>query len=143
MTALSPGEARSSLRDHRVDLYETPDFIGDVVLERARMTPNVVQRGDGLTLLRSLPDGCTPVVFFDPQHRAVLDKLQYGNEGVRQKGSRHACRRCRIRTFSSACCREACEVAHPERLPDACGSDTFTLCEARHLPITDSLNRLI
>ena len=56
MTALSPGEARSSLRDHRVDLYETPDFIGDVVRERARMTPNVVQRGDGLTLLRSLPE---------------------------------------------------------------------------------------
>ena len=24
ITALSPGEARSSLRDHRVDLYETP-----------------------------------------------------------------------------------------------------------------------
>ena len=34
MTALSPGEARSSLRDHCVDLYEP--FIGDVVLERAR-----------------------------------------------------------------------------------------------------------
>ena len=58
MTALGRGEARPSLRDHRVDLYKPPDFIGDVVLERARMTPNVVQRGDGLTLLRSLPDGC-------------------------------------------------------------------------------------
>jgi hypothetical protein len=53
MIALSPGEARSSLRDHRVDLYEPPNFIGDAVLERARMTPNVVQLGDGLTL-RSL-----------------------------------------------------------------------------------------
>jgi hypothetical protein len=30
----SPGEARSLLRDHRVDLYETSDFIGDAVLER-------------------------------------------------------------------------------------------------------------
>jgi site-specific DNA-methyltransferase (adenine-specific) len=26
------------------------------------------------------------LVFFDPQHRAVLDKLQFGNEGARQRG---------------------------------------------------------
>jgi hypothetical protein len=49
------------------------------------MTPSNLQ-GDALALLRSLPDGCTPLVFFDPQHRGVLDKLQYGNEGARQKG---------------------------------------------------------
>jgi hypothetical protein len=29
---------------------------------------DVALRGDALTLLRSLPDGCTPLVFFDP-HR--------------------------------------------------------------------------
>jgi site-specific DNA-methyltransferase (adenine-specific) len=130
MTALSPG----SLRDHCVDLYETPNFIGDVVLERARMAPNVVQRGDGLTLLRSLPDGCTSVVFFDPQHRAVLDKLQYGNEGVRQKG--RAMLPAMTDSYIDACCREAA------RLLTQSGYlmrwvDTFTLCEARYLPITD------
>ena len=47
---------------------------------------NVAQQGDALALLQSLPDSCTPVVFFDPQFRGVLDKLKYGNEGARQKG---------------------------------------------------------
>jgi hypothetical protein len=46
----------------------------------------IAQRGDALDLLQSLPDSATPLVFFDPQHRDVLDKLQYGNEGARQKG---------------------------------------------------------
>jgi len=41
---------------------------------------NVAQRGDSLALLRSLPAGCTPLVFFDPQHRGILDKLKFGNE---------------------------------------------------------------
>jgi hypothetical protein len=30
---------------------------------------NSAQRGDALDLLQSLPDYCTPLVFFDPQHR--------------------------------------------------------------------------
>ena len=47
---------------------------------------NVAQHGDALTLLRLLPDRCTPLVFFDPQYRGVLDKLKYGNEGARQRG---------------------------------------------------------
>jgi len=47
---------------------------------------NHPQSGDALALQQSLPDCCTPLIFFDPQHRAVLDKLQYGNEGARQKG---------------------------------------------------------
>jgi hypothetical protein len=47
---------------------------------------NCAQSGDALALMQSLPDSCTPLVFFDPQHRGVLDKLDYGNEGARQKG---------------------------------------------------------
>jgi site-specific DNA-methyltransferase (adenine-specific) len=47
---------------------------------------NVTQRGDSLELLQSLPDACTPLVFFDPQFRGVMDKLKLGNEGARQKG---------------------------------------------------------
>jgi DNA methylase len=43
---------------------------------------NVAQRGDALALLRSLPSGTTPLIFFDPQHRGVLDKLKFGNEGA-------------------------------------------------------------
>ena len=96
------------------------------------MTPNVVQRGDALTLLRSLPDGCTPVVFFDPQHRAVLDKLQYGNEGARQK------RRASLPVMSDSyildCLRESVRVlTRSGYLMLWC--DTYNLCQARHLQI--------
>jgi hypothetical protein len=42
--------------------------------------------GDALALLRSLSGDCTPLVFFDPQYRGVLDKLKYGNEGADRKG---------------------------------------------------------
>jgi hypothetical protein len=49
------------------------------------MIRNVAQRGDALALLQSLPDGCTPLVFFDPQFREVLDKLASDNEGARHE----------------------------------------------------------
>jgi len=54
----------------------------DVEAVRAAPAPsglrlNVAQRGDALVLLRSLPNGCTPLAFFDPQHRAVLDKAAH------------------------------------------------------------------
>jgi site-specific DNA-methyltransferase (adenine-specific) len=41
---------------------------------------------DGIELLRRFPDSSVPAVFFDPQYRGVMDKLDYGNEGARQKG---------------------------------------------------------
>ena len=40
---------------------------------------------DGLDMLRQLPDNSIPLVFFDPQYRGILNKLDYGNEGERQK----------------------------------------------------------
>jgi site-specific DNA-methyltransferase (adenine-specific) len=39
---------------------------------------------DGLTLLKSLENCSVSAVFFDPQYRGVLDKMNYGNEGERQ-----------------------------------------------------------
>jgi hypothetical protein len=48
-------------------------------------TPNIAQIGDALALLRSLPGSCSPLGFFDPQYRGVMDKLKFGNEGARQK----------------------------------------------------------
>ena len=50
---------------------------------------NAVNVMDGRDLLRDLPADSVPLVFFDPQYRAVLDKLKFGNEGARQ-GRRHA-----------------------------------------------------
>jgi len=41
---------------------------------------------DGRALLRQFPDESAPLVIFDPQYRGVMDKLEYGNEGARQKG---------------------------------------------------------
>ena len=42
---------------------------------------NQRQRMDGLDLLGRVPDGSAAAAFFDPQYRAVLDHLRYGNEG--------------------------------------------------------------
>lgn len=47
---------------------------------------NKENSGDGLELMKAIPDNSIPLVIFDPQYRGVLDKLQYGNEGARQKG---------------------------------------------------------
>lgn len=41
---------------------------------------------DGLDLLSSLNDETIYASFFDPQYRGIMDKLDYGNEGSRQKG---------------------------------------------------------
>ncbi|WP_245945525.1 DNA-methyltransferase [Helicobacter didelphidarum] len=41
---------------------------------------------DGLKLLQKLESQSIDLCFFDPQYRGVLDKMQYGNEGRRQKG---------------------------------------------------------
>jgi hypothetical protein len=74
---------------------------------------DVALHGNALTLLRSLPDGCTPLVFFDPQYRGVLDKLQYGNEGARQMrgfalpamtGDYSAEKRCGCSRRAPTCC---------------------------------------
>src|SRR2546421_11409092 len=45
---------------------------------------NTKLKMDGLTLLKSLETCSVSVVFFDPQYRGVLEKMNYGNEGERQ-----------------------------------------------------------
>ena len=37
---------------------------------------------DGLELLAALEPASVPLCIFDPQYRGILDKMQYGNEGV-------------------------------------------------------------
>jgi site-specific DNA-methyltransferase (adenine-specific) len=95
---------------------------------------NVAQRGDAQALLRSLSDQCTPLVFFDPQYRGVLDKLKYGNEGARQKG------RFELPAMSDdyidAVCREAARVLMPSGYLLR-WVDTFHLCMGDHLRIVE------
>lgn len=51
-----------------------------------RFKLNQRNKGDGIDFLASVKSGSAPLVIFDPQYRAVLDKMAYGNEGARQKG---------------------------------------------------------
>jgi site-specific DNA-methyltransferase (adenine-specific) len=41
---------------------------------------------NGIELLSKFNNDSIPAIFFDPQYRGVLDKMNYGNEGARQKG---------------------------------------------------------
>jgi site-specific DNA-methyltransferase (adenine-specific) len=97
---------------------------------------NSAQRGDALVLLRYLPDCCTQLVFFDPQHRDTLDRLAYGNEGARQKG--RALLPAMTSDYIDACCREAARILRPSGYLFQ-WVDTFRLCEAYHLHIADVL----
>jgi site-specific DNA-methyltransferase (adenine-specific) len=97
---------------------------------------NSAQRGDALVLLHSLPDYCTPLVFFDPQHRDALDKLAYGNEGARQKG--RALLPAMTSDYVDDCCREVARVLRPSGYLLQ-WVDTFRLCEAYHKRIVDAL----
>lgn len=40
---------------------------------------------NGIELLKNLHDNVITACFFDPQYRGVMDKMNYGNEGARQK----------------------------------------------------------
>jgi site-specific DNA-methyltransferase (adenine-specific) len=97
---------------------------------------NVAQRGDALALLQSLPNSCTPLVFFDPQHRGVFDELAYGNEGARQK--RRFALPAMTDNYIDACCREAARALAPSGYLMR-WVDTFGLCEAHHLCIAKFL----
>ena len=102
------------------------------MVECAAIVENVMQRGDAVILLRSLPDACTPLVFFDPQHRAVLDKLKFGNEGARQR------RRAELPAMSESyiddCCRESVRVLAPSGYLMR-WVDTYTMFQDWHLRI--------
>ena len=118
---------------HQDVTAESPTAIPRYVQAFAR---NVAQRGDALELLRSLPDACAALAFFDPQHRGVLDKLAFGNEGARQR------ERSRLpamgEDYIDACCREIARVLAPSGY---CMRwvDTYGLCEAHHLRVADCL----
>jgi site-specific DNA-methyltransferase (adenine-specific) len=90
---------------------------------------NVAQAGDGLELLRSLLDACTPLVFFDPQHRAVLDHLKFGNEGARQRGRSEL--PAMSEDYIDTVCIEIARVLRPSGYLMR-WMDTFCLCECHH-----------
>ena len=50
-----------------------------------KFKPNQPNTGDGVNLLAGIKPSSAALVIFDPQYRSVLDKMNYGNEGKRQK----------------------------------------------------------
>jgi len=97
---------------------------------------NIAQQGDAVTLLQSLPDGCAAMAWFDPQHRGVLDKLRFGNEGARQKG--RAALPAMDEDYIDACLREIARVLEPSGYC-MLWLDTYGLCEAHHKRVADCL----
>jgi site-specific DNA-methyltransferase (adenine-specific) len=97
---------------------------------------DVAARGDALELLQSLAEGSAAAAFFDPQHRGVLDRLAYGNEGSRQK------ERCALPAMTNeyidACCRDTARVLRPSGYLFL-WVDTFRLCRGDHLCLKDIL----
>jgi len=93
---------------------------------------NVAQRGDALALLRSLSDSCARLGWFDPQHRSVLNKMKFGNEGERQRGRAQLPQM--SDAFIDACCIEIARILKPSGY---CMRwlDTFGLVEGHHLRI--------
>lgn len=45
---------------------------------------NTPMQADGYQFLQKISNAFAAAVFFDPQYRGILDKLAYGNEGVRR-----------------------------------------------------------
>jgi len=83
------GYENEELHDH---LYQSPTIIRcpdalrrrvstDPLALHPALKPNTRIRMDGLEFLSLIPSGTIPAAFFDPQHRGVLDRLSYGNEG--------------------------------------------------------------
>ena len=93
---------------------------------------NVMQHGDALALLHLLPEAHTPLVFFDPQHRAALDKLKFGNEDARQRG--RAGLPAMSDDYIDSVCLEIARVLKPSGYLMR-WIDTFCLCEGHHLRI--------
>lgn len=58
---------------------------GHPISKSSTIVANQPNMMDGLILLNQLNNDTVTASFFDPQYRGIMDKLNYGNEGERQK----------------------------------------------------------
>jgi site-specific DNA-methyltransferase (adenine-specific) len=103
--------------------------------------PNVVQRGDALALLRSLPDGGAALGFFDPQYRELLVRQRYGNEGVGRQQARAALPAMGadyINTVITEFARALRPSGYLMRW-----LDKYVLCEGRHLCVPPDVLKVV
>ncbi len=92
---------------------------------------------DGLELLRGIPDGTISCCFLDPQYRAILDKMKYGNEGERQK------KRSLLPQMSEELIEEFVVEISRVLIPNGyifLWVDKFILCEASYKPWFEKVN---
>jgi site-specific DNA-methyltransferase (adenine-specific) len=98
---------------------------------------DVPQRGDALDLLKSLPADSSPLVFFDRQFRALLDRQKYGNEGKSRQQ-----KRARLPSMSEhyidAACRAIARVLRPSGYLMR-WIDDYSLCEGHLVRVKDVL----
>ena len=113
-------------------IYNTTREAEAALSTPAFVAPNVAQQGDALVLLHSLQDRSARLAFFDPQHRAVLDRLKFGNEGARQRG--RAGLPAMSDDYIDSVCLEIARVLKPSGYLMR-WIDTFCLCEGHHLRI--------
>jgi site-specific DNA-methyltransferase (adenine-specific) len=97
---------------------------------------SIAVQGDALDLLRSLADSSAAAVFFDPQHRSTLNRLDYGNEGSRQQG--RLALPAMTDDYIRACEREIARVLKPSGYLFL-WADAYRLCQGHHLHVTDVL----
>jgi site-specific DNA-methyltransferase (adenine-specific) len=110
-------------------------------LDRISFAPNIAQQGDALVLLQSLPDGCAALGFFDPQFRELLERQQYGNEGVSRQSARAALPAMSA-TYIDLVVREFARVLKPSGYLMR-WTDKFCLCEGRHLSIPPEVLKVV
>lgn len=82
---------------------------------------------NGLDLLAAVKDQAVACVFFDPQYRGVLDKLNYGNEGISR-----GCQRSALPQMSAEIIREFISAINRVLIPSGhlfLWVDKFHLCE--------------
>jgi len=111
------------------------------VLDRNSYALNIAQQGDALELLRSLPDGCVALGFFDPQFRELLERQQYGNEGVSRQSER-ARLPAMTPGYIDAVIHEFARVLKPSGYLMR-WTDKFCLCEGRHLSIPPEVLKVV
>ena len=58
--------------------------INSKIQKEIQLLVNKKNKMNGLDLLKQIKDETLKVIFFDPQYRGILDKMSYGNEGVKR-----------------------------------------------------------
>jgi site-specific DNA-methyltransferase (adenine-specific) len=91
--------------------------------------------GETDTARHAVLSGCTPLVVFDPQFRAVTNELKYGNEGARQ--SARVALPQMADSYIEACCREVARVLAPSGYLMLWAD--INVCQAHHLRVADVL----